>query len=123
MKESKKLNLQRFVFCFFHKMKWINNFSGRCERKGAFWSGRYLKSLQNRERFGATPRFEKTCCLVLRRYLGSRGSCLFQAVTDFCLSIENRTPHGRHYEIEKSPSKAKTENSRFVPEACKVFCG
>ena len=112
--------------CFFvFSIRWNGPiFSGRCERKGAFWSRRYLKSLQNRDRFGATPRFQSMFFLVLRRYLGSRGSCLFQAVTDFCLSIENITPHGRHYEIEQitfQGENRKFQASRFAPEACKVL--
>ena len=59
IKGSHKLNLQRFVFLFFSIDELDQQFvESRCERKGAFWSGRYLKSLQNRERFGATPRLK-----------------------------------------------------------------
>ena len=60
--------------------RWQSNFSGlwfptsgsrsHCESvfgawKGAIWSWRYLNSLQNRERFGATPRFREKHILDL----------------------------------------------------------
>ena len=111
--------------CFFvFTIRWNGStiFSGRCERKGAFWSRRYLKSLQNRERFGATPGF-KAFFFVSRRYLGSRGSCLFQAVTDFCLSIENNSTWEtlRNEQITFQGENRHVQASRFAPEACKSF--